>query len=88
MTDGSGIRVAPNSHSLASRAKPIAADLGRLAAEGHYDIRLLCWLDDAPAHNPAAAMLDVFPVGYLPTWSSTICVTDKAGQAVGEAQNG
>ena len=62
------IRLAPNARSLASRAQPIAADLGNLAAKGHYAVRPLCWLDEAPEHDPASHLLPVFPLGYLPTW--------------------
>lgn len=74
------IRLAPNARSLASRAKPIAADLGNLAAKGHYALRPLCRLDTASSLDPAADLLPTFPLGFLPTWSSTSSATDKPGK--------
>ena len=67
------LQIGANLRSLASRAIPIAADLGKLAAEGRYVVRPLWWADE---QEPTSA----WPTLFIPTCSSPVGGVDKKGK--------
>ena len=65
-----GITLAPNLDSYASRAKPIALELGNLAEKGRYVVRPLFYYDEA---KPTGA----WPTFFIPTTSISVGGVDQ-----------